>query len=169
MRDLCSLIWCAVVGFLRPRVLLQAEILILRHQLNVLRRKSPKRVALGNIDRVVLMGLYRLTPKVLEALKIINPETVIRWHRTGFRAYWRWKSRPHGGRPKTPANIRKLIREMSLANPFWGAPRIPWRVAQTWDRSRPDDRGKIHGKEKATTVTGLEDVSLQSYRGHRID
>jgi hypothetical protein len=76
---------------------LQAEILILRHQLNVLRRKSPKRIALGNIDRVVLIGLYRLTPKVLEALKIINPETVIRWHRAGFRAYWRWKSRPYGG------------------------------------------------------------------------
>ena len=117
MRDLCSLIWCAV-GFLRPRMALQAEILILRHQLNVLRRKSPKRVALGNIDRVVLIGLYRLVPMVLEALKMI------RWHRSGFRTYWRWKSRPHGSRPKTPADIQKLIREMSLANPFWGAPRI---------------------------------------------
>jgi hypothetical protein len=61
---------------------------------------------------------------MLEALKIINPETVIRWHRAGFRAYWRWKSRPHGGRPKTPVDIRQLIREMSIANPLWGAPRI---------------------------------------------
>jgi len=103
---------------------LQAEILVLRHQLNVLQRKSPKRVALGNIDRVVLVGLYRLAPKVLEALKIITPETVIRWHRTGFQAYWRRKSRPLGGRPKTSAEIRQLVREMSLANPFWGAPRI---------------------------------------------
>ena len=68
----------------RSRVALQAEILVLRHQLNVLRRKSPKRMALGNIDRVVLIGLYRLAPKVLEALKIITPETVIRWHRAGF-------------------------------------------------------------------------------------
>ena len=89
MRDLCSLIWCAVVGLVRSRVALQTEILVLRHQLNVLRRKSPKRMALGNIDRVVLIGLYRLAPKVLEALKIITPETVIRWHRAGFRAYWR--------------------------------------------------------------------------------
>src|SRR3974390_835288 len=94
MRDLCSLIWCAVVGLVRSRVALQAEILVLRHQLNVLRRKSPKRMALGNIDRVVLIGLYRLAPKVLEALKIITPETVIRWHRAGFRAYWRYKSHP---------------------------------------------------------------------------
>jgi transposase InsO family protein len=124
MRDLCNLIWCAVVGLFRSRVALQAEILVLRHQLNVLRRKSPRRVALGNIDRVVLIGLYRLAPKVLEALKIIAPETVIRWHRAGFRAYWRWRSRPLGGRPKTSADIRQLVREMSLANPFWGAPRI---------------------------------------------
>jgi transposase InsO family protein len=113
-----------VVGLFRSRVALQAEILVLRHQLNVLRRKSPRRVALGNIDRVVLIGLYRLAPKVLEALKIIAPETVIRWHRAGFRAYWRCKSRPLGGRPKTSTDIRQLIREMSLANPFWGAPRI---------------------------------------------
>ena len=124
MRDLCSLIWCAVVGLFRSRVALQAEILVLRHQLNVLRRKSPRRVALGNIDRAVLIGLYRLAPKVLEALKIIAPETVIRWHRAGFRAYWRCESRPLGGRPKTSTDIRQLIRAMSLANPFWGAPRI---------------------------------------------
>ena len=124
MRDLCSLIWWAVVGLVRSRVALQAEILVLRHQLNVLRRKSPKRMALGNIDRVVLIGLYRLAPKVLEALKIITPETVIRWHRAGFRAYWRYKSHPLSGRPKISAEIRQLVREMSLANPFWGAPRI---------------------------------------------
>ncbi len=86
MRDLCSLLWCAVVGLFRSRVVLQAEILVLRHQLNVLRRKSPKRVVLSNIDRVVLIGLYRLAPNMLQALKIITPETVIRWHRGGFRA-----------------------------------------------------------------------------------
>ena len=124
MRDLCSLAWCALVGLVRSRVALQAEILVRRHQLNVLRRKSPKRMALGNIDRVVLIGLYRLAPKVLEALKIITPETVIRWHRAGFRAYWRYKSHPLSGRPKISAEIRQLVREMSLANPFWGAPRI---------------------------------------------
>src|SRR6266567_276775 len=124
MSDLCRLIWCALIGLFRSRAALEAEILVLRHQLNVLRRKSPKRLAFGNIDRLVFAGLYRVAPGVLDALKILKPQTVIRWHRTGFRAYWRWKSRPRGGRPKTPADIRQLIHEMSIANPLWGAPRI---------------------------------------------
>ena len=103
---------------------MQAEILVLRHQLNVLRRRSPKRVAVSNVDRLVLVGLYRLAPKVLDVLKILQPETVVRWHRAGFRTYWRWKSRPHAGRPKIAADLRQLIREMSVANPLWAAPRI---------------------------------------------
>jgi hypothetical protein len=65
-----------------------------------------------------------LSPKELDALKILQPETVIRWHRAGFRAYWRWRSRRRSGRPKIPADIRHLILEMSVANPLWGAPRI---------------------------------------------
>jgi transposase InsO family protein len=124
MSDLCRLIWCGLIGLFRSRAALEAEILVLRHQLNVLRRKSPKRVIFSNIDRLVFVGLYHLVPTVLDALKIVRPETLIRWHRTGFRAYWRWKSRPRGGRPKTSADIRKLIHEMSVANPLWGAPRI---------------------------------------------
>ena len=97
---------------------------MLRHQLNVLRRRSPKRVNLSNIDRLVFAGIYSLAPKVLDALQIIKPETVIGWHRAGFRTYWRWKSRPRGGRPRTPDEIRQLIRDMSIANSLWGAPRI---------------------------------------------
>jgi Integrase core domain len=124
MSDLCRLIWCALIGLFRSRTALEAEILVLRHQLSVLRRKSPKRLAFSNVDRLVFAGLYRVAPGVLDALKILKPLTVIRWHRTGFRAYWRWKSRPRGGRPKTPADIRQLIRDMSAANPLWGAPRI---------------------------------------------
>src|SRR3974390_402805 len=96
------------------------------------------------IDRVLLIGLYRLAPKVLEALKIITPETVIRWHRAGFRAYWRYKSHPLSGRPKISVEIRQLVREMSLTNPFWGAPH-PRRVTQARHRRRPGDRDKIHG------------------------
>src|SRR6201997_4109304 len=127
MRDVCSLICLALIGLFRSRASLQVEILTLRHLLNVLRRKSPQRLAkLGftSIDRLVFAGLYRLAPGVLDALKIVRPETVIRWHRAGFRAYWRWKSRPRGGRPKTPLEIRQLIREISLSNPLWGAPRL---------------------------------------------
>jgi hypothetical protein len=109
MSDLCRLIWYAVTGLFRSRSALEAEILVLRHQLNVLRRKTPKRVAFSNIDRLVFAGLYGLAPGVLDALKILKPETVIRWHRAGFRAYWRWKSRPRGGRPTTPVEIRQLV------------------------------------------------------------
>src|SRR5258707_2950137 len=124
MRDVCSLIWLALIGLFRSRASRQAEILTFRHQLNVLRRKSPQRLGFTSIDRLVFAGLYRLAPGVLDALKIVRPETVIRWHRAGFGAYWRWKSRPRSGRPKTPLEIRQLIREMSLANPLWGAPRL---------------------------------------------
>jgi hypothetical protein len=124
MSDLCRLIWCALIGLFRSRAALEAEVFVLRHQLNVLRRKSPKRLAFSSIDRLVFACLYRLAPDILDALKILKPEAVIRWHRAGFRAYWRWKSRPRGGRPTIPADIRRLIREMSIANPLWGAPRI---------------------------------------------
>jgi hypothetical protein len=124
MRDVFSLIWLALIGLFRSRASLQVEILTLRHQLSVLRRKLPRRLTFTSIDRLVFAGLYRLAPGVLDALKIVRPETVIRWHRAGFRVYWRWKSRPRGGRPKTPLEIRHLTREMSLANPLWGAPRI---------------------------------------------
>src|SRR6202051_2975708 len=124
MRDVCRLICLALIGLFRSRASLQAEILTPRDQLNVLRRKSPQRLAFTSIDRLVFAGLYRLAPGMLDALKIVRPETVIRWHRAGFRAYWRWKSRPRSGRPKTPLEIRQLIREISLANPLWGAPRL---------------------------------------------
>src|SRR3979409_1358830 len=124
MRDVCSLIWLALIGLFRSRASQQAEILTLRHQLNVLRRKSPQRLTFTSIDRLVFAGLYRVAPGVLDALKIVRPGTVLRWHRAGFRAYWRWKSRPRIGRPKTPLEIRQLIREISLANPLWGAPRL---------------------------------------------
>ncbi len=124
MSDLCRLIWCGLIGLFRSRAALEAEILMLRHQLSVLRRQVPKRAAFNGIDRLVFVGLYRLAPQVLEALKIVRPETLIRWHRAGLRTYWRWKSRPRGGRPQTPVEIRRLIRDVSLANPLWGAPRI---------------------------------------------
>jgi hypothetical protein len=124
MADLCKLIWYGVAGLFRSRASLEAEILVLRHQLNVLRRKSPRRVVFSGFDRMVLAGLYALTPSILDALQIVKPDTVVRWHHAGFRAYWRWKSRSRGGRPSTPAEIRQLIRKMSIANPLWGAPRV---------------------------------------------
>jgi hypothetical protein len=103
---------------------LEAEILMLHHQLNIQRRHLPKRLAFSAMDRLVFVGLYRLVPNTTKALTNVKPDTVIRWHRTGFRSYWRWKSRHRCGRPAAPLEIRRLIREMSIANPLWGAPRI---------------------------------------------
>jgi Integrase core domain len=124
MRYLCRLLWCALIGLFRSRASLEADILVLRHQLNVLRQKSPKRVVFSDVDRLLFAGLYHLVPGVLKALQIVKPETVIRWHRAGFRAYWCRKSGPRGGRPQIPCEIRQLIRDVSLANPFWGAPQV---------------------------------------------
>jgi hypothetical protein len=76
------------------------------------------------MDRLIFVGLYRLVPNTIKALTIVRPDTVIRWHRAGFRSYWRRKSRNRCGRPTVPLETRRLIREMSIANPLWGAPRI---------------------------------------------
>src|SRR3984893_3123426 len=103
---------------------LEAENAVLRHQLIVVQRKMRGRVQLTNGDRLFLVQLYRWFPSVLRAIMIIRPETLVRWHRSGFRRYWRWKSRSLGGRPRVAADLRALIQRMSAENPLWGAPRI---------------------------------------------
>ena len=103
---------------------LEAENAVLRHQLAMLRRKVRGRVQLTSGDRFFLIQLYRWFPSVLKAVTIIQPATLVRWHRAGFRRYWRWKSRCLGGRPQIDADLRALIQRMSADNPLWGAPRI---------------------------------------------
>src|SRR6476620_2711311 len=124
MPDLCRLIFGIASDLLRSRVALEAEILVLRQQINVLRRAHRKRLRFVSIDSVILGGVCRLFPRIYGALAIVRPETVVRWHRAGFRSYWRRKSKHRCGRPAVTAEIRQLIRQMSGANPFWGAPRI---------------------------------------------
>src|ERR1700693_866231 len=124
MLDLCRLIFAIVSDLLRSRVALEAEILVLRQQINVLRRANPKRLRFVSLDRLILGGICRLFSKTYGAFAIVRPETVIRWHRAGFRSYWRWKSKHRCGRPAVTVEIRELIRQMSVANPLWGAPRI---------------------------------------------
>jgi hypothetical protein len=108
----------------KSRRRLEAENLVLRHQVNILRRRAPRRLWLSRADRLAFVWFYRLCPAIVDAVVIIRPETLIRWHRRGFRAFWRWKSRPRGGRPAIPKEIQDLIREMSRANWLWGAPRM---------------------------------------------
>src|SRR5262247_1885715 len=104
----------------RSKVRLEAENAVLRHQLIVLRRRPRGRVRLTNDDRWFFIQLYRWFPSILQVLTIIRPETLVRWHRSGFRCYWRWKSRSLGGRPPIEARLRALIRQMSMDNPCMG-------------------------------------------------
>src|SRR5450830_1782418 len=129
-------LFCFVLAVLaspfKSKSRLEAENAVLRHQLIVLRRKVQGRVRLTNNDRWFLIQLYRWFliqlyrwfPSILNVLTIIRPETLVRWHRAGFRCYWRWKSRPRGGRPQIDTDLHALIRRMSIENPLWGAPRI---------------------------------------------
>src|SRR5215470_14149775 len=101
--------------YFKSRPQLEAEILILRHQLNVLQQRTPRRrLHLRWIDRALFIWLYRRYPRILDALSIVRPETVVRWHRKGFTGYWRWKSRSPGGRPRIAREVRDL----------WGATKI---------------------------------------------
>ena len=124
MTDLLKLILSVLASLFKSRARLEAEILVLRQKINVLRRRAPKRPLLSNTDRFLFVWLYRWVPSILSAIAIVRPETIIRWHRAGFRSYWRWRSRNPVGRPKVSAELRRLIRAMSRANPLWGAPHI---------------------------------------------
>src|SRR5215831_5224041 len=108
----------------KSKLRLEAENAVLRHQLIVLRRRLHGRVRLTNHDRWFFIQLYRWFPSILQAFTNIRPETLLHFPRAGFRVYWRWRSRPLGGRPPIDKELRVLIRRMSLENPLWGAPRI---------------------------------------------
>ena len=120
---LCFLLTLLTSPF-KSRSRLEAENAALRRQLIVLRRRVRGRIQLTNADRLFFIQLYRWFPSILKAITIIRPETIVRWHRAGFRRYWGCKSRFLGGRPPVDAGLRALIRRMSVDNPLWGAPRI---------------------------------------------
>src|SRR5215468_7651918 len=123
MLEFLSLLIHALAASFRTQAQLEAEIAMLRHQLNVLSRQRP-RPRLTAADRVLFVWLCRLFPSLRSAITIVQPDTVLRWHRSGFRLYWRWRSRSRGGPPKVPIEIRSLIRRLSMENRLWGAPRI---------------------------------------------
>ena len=125
MRIVLRSVLVALLSTVRTRASLQLEILALRHQLGVLQRAKRGRIPLRATDRLLWVALKRLWPEWRKALVLVKPDTVIRWHRHGFRLHRKWKSR-RGliGRPGTPKEIRTLIREMSSSNVLWGAPRL---------------------------------------------
>jgi hypothetical protein len=102
----------------------EADLLSLRHQVTVLQRQLGQRPRFTRWDRLLFAVLYHLQPDMLRSVSIIRPETVVRWHRAGFRLFWRRRSRGKPGRPRVPGEVRQLIRQISIDNPLWGAPRI---------------------------------------------
>jgi transposase InsO family protein len=123
MLDFLKLFVHVLAAAFRTQAQLEAEITMLRHQLNVLQRQASSRPRLTVADRVLFVWLCLLFPSLKNTIMIVQPDTVLRWHRSGFRLYWRWKSRSHGP-PKIQIEVRSLIRRMSVENPLWGAPRI---------------------------------------------
>ena len=113
-----------VSDLFKSRSRLEAENLFLRHQLNIALRRAPPRLRLRGSDRALLIWMTRLWPSLLGMAQVVQPETILRWHRAGFKAFWRWKSRNRAGRPKIDRGLRDLIQRMSSENLLWGASRI---------------------------------------------
>lgn len=137
MIDVLKFVGAVLLRMFRSRAALQAEKVFLSRQLVLLKRSASARVGLRNSDRLIFAWLYRLFPCLLDAAVIFQPETLLRWHRNGFRLFWRWKSRRWAGRPALPADIRNLVRQISRENPVWGAPRIHGKLL-----SCPPSRGR---------------------------
>ena len=113
-----------VADLFKSRCRLEAENLFLRHQLNIALRRAPPRLRLRGSDRALLIWMTKLWPRLLSATQVVQPETILRWHRAGFKVFWCWKSRNRAGRPRIDRGLRDLIQRMSRENPLWGASRI---------------------------------------------
>jgi hypothetical protein len=162
MLAIIGLLGTYVANLFKSRRRLEAENLFLRHQLNIALRRRPPRLRLRGSDRALLVWMTRLWPSLLRLAQVVQPDTILRWHRAGFRTYWRWKSRGRAGRPRIEQELRELIRRMSKENPLWGAPRIHgellklgFEVAEsTVNRTRRDGGNDVNDPGRAKTVGG---------------
>jgi len=159
-----------VADFLKPRLRLEAENLFLRHQLTIALRRAPPRLRLRSSDRALLIWMTRIWPGLLGVAQVVQPETILRWHRAGFKVFWRWKSRNRAGRPKIDRGLRDLIQRMSRENPLWGAPRIHgellmlgFEIAQSTvskyivrDRRPPSQSWKTFLRNNAQAIAAID-------------
>ena len=156
-----SLVWFPfhfVRSLFRSQTALEAEIVVLRQQLFVAKRRAPKRLVINGIDRMILVWLCRLRPRLLDSVVIVQPETVLRWHRAGFQAFWRWKSRSRGGRPHIGPELRLLIRRMSWENILWGAPRIHGKLLKLGFEFSQSTVAKYMSHRRGTHSQGWPDA-----------
>ena len=160
MRDVVISLLAGLASTFRTRASLQLEILALRHQLGVLQRKECRRLRLRASDRFLWVMLLRVWTDWRTAMVLVKPETVIGWHRRGFRLYWNWKSRCRIGRPSIPKEIRELIREMSTETARG--------TAEAWDRGVSGNGCKVHGEASEAAFANLADISGEPYQTDRI-
>src|SRR6202158_5344310 len=113
-----------ICDLLKSRCRLEGENMFLRHQLNIALRRAPPRLRLRGSDRALLVWMTRIWPNLLDLAPVVQPETILRGHRSGFKAFWRWKSRNRAGRPRIDCGLLDLIQRISRENPLWGASRI---------------------------------------------
>jgi hypothetical protein len=148
-----------LVSSFRDRASLRLEIMALRHQLEALQRHNRGRVRLSLLDRAFWSLLYRFWSGCLDALVFVMPDTVVRWHRKGFRLYWTWKSRPRRrGRPEISAEVKALIGRMSRENPLWGAPRIHGELLKLGIGISAGHGLEVHGAASQAALAELADL-----------
>ena len=151
-----------VADLFKSRTRLEAENLFLRHQLTIALRQAPARFRLRGGDRALLIWMTWLWPSLIGAVQVVQPETILRWHRAGFKVFWRWKSRNRAGRPKIDRGLRDLIRRMSRENPLWGASRIHGELLMLGFKVAQSTVSKYMVRSAESAVAKLEDVSAKS-------
>jgi hypothetical protein len=169
MPAILHLLGILVADLFRSRHQLEVENLFLRHQLNIALRCAPKRLRLCACDRAALSWMTWLFPNLLGLSRVVRPETILRWHRAGFRAYWRWKSRRQAGRPRITRELRELIRQMSKDNPLWGAPRTHGELLKLGFELAQSTVSKYMIRRQGAAVADLADVPAQPCRCRRGD
>ena len=169
MADVLKLIWWAIIGLFRSRASLEAEILTLRHQLNVLRRKSPKRPTFSNFDRLVFATLYRFAPHVVNALAIVRAGDRHPLASCRFSFVLAMEVEVSRRQTKGPARNSPTDPRHEPGQPALGRSQDPWRTSQARHRRWPNLGRQIHGKAQKAAIPRLEDVPAQPCRWNRID
>ena len=158
-----------VANLFKSRRRLEVENLFLRHQLNIALRGAPRRLGLRGSDRALMVCMTWLWPSLLGLSRVVQPDTILRWHRAGFRAYWRWKSPARPGRPRVSRELRELIQRMSKENPLWGAPRIHGELLKLGFEIAEFDGLQIHDPAPRAAIADVADIPAQPCGRHRGD